>query len=83
LGSGRTKHAFVCAFESAYIGVPHVPVLSENRSRDEGGGEFVEKVTEQDILEVFDATDDPFLTASEIAEQLPVSRQVVYGVGGI
>ncbi|PSP66665.1 hypothetical protein BRC85_09400 [Halobacteriales archaeon QS_1_69_70] len=27
---------------------------------------------------VFDATDDPFLTASEIAERLPVTRQGVY-----
>jgi len=51
--------------------------MSENQPRDEGG-EFGEKVTEQDILKVFDATDDPFLTASEIAEQLPVSRQAVH-----
>lgn len=35
------------------------------------------KISEQDILKVFDATDDPFLTASEIADQLPVSRQAV------
>ena len=51
--------------------------MSENQPRDEGG-EFGEKVTEQDILKVFDATDDPFLTASEIANQLPVSRQAVH-----
>ena len=51
--------------------------MSENQPRNEGG-EFGEKVTEQDILKVFDATDDPFLTASEIAEQLPVSRQAVH-----
>ena len=51
--------------------------MSENQPRDEGG-EFGEKVTEQDILKVFDATEDPFLTTSEIAEQLPVSRQAVH-----
>ena len=51
--------------------------MSENQPRDEGG-KFGEKVTEQDILKVFDATDDPFLTASEIANQLPISRQAVH-----
>lgn len=35
------------------------------------------KTSEQDILKVFDAAEDPFLTASEIADQLPVSRQAV------
>jgi len=51
--------------------------MSENQPRDEGG-EFGEKVTEQDILKLFDATDDPFLTATEIAEKLPISRQAVH-----
>jgi predicted transcriptional regulator len=51
--------------------------MSENQPRDDGG-EFSEKVTEQEILKVFDATDDPFLTTTELAEQLPVSRQAVY-----
>jgi len=51
--------------------------MNENQPRGEGG-EFGEKVTEQDILKVFDTTDDPFLTAAEIAEQLPISRQAVY-----
>ena len=51
--------------------------MTENQPRGEGG-EFGVKVTEQDVLLVFDATDDPFLTASEIAEQLPVTRQGVY-----
>lgn len=35
------------------------------------------KISEQDILKVFDAADEPFLTASEIADELPVSRQAV------
>jgi len=51
--------------------------MSENQPRDDGG-EFGEKVTEQDILKVFDATDDPFLTTTEIAERLPVSRQAIH-----
>lgn len=51
--------------------------MSENQPRD-NGGEFGEKITEQDILKVFDATDDPFLTTTELAEQLPVSRQAVH-----
>lgn len=51
--------------------------MNENQPR-ENGGEFGEKITEQDILKLFDATDDPFLTTTEIAEQLPVSRQAVH-----
>jgi DNA-binding Lrp family transcriptional regulator len=35
------------------------------------------KISEQDILKVFDNTDEPFLTAAEIADALPVSRQAV------
>jgi predicted transcriptional regulator len=35
------------------------------------------KITDQDVLKVFDATDDPVLTAGEIAEALPVTRQAV------
>lgn len=35
------------------------------------------KISEQDILKVFDSAGEPFLTASEIADQLPVSRQAV------
>lgn len=50
--------------------------MSESQPR-KGGGEFGEKVTEQDILKAFDAVDEPFMTASEIANQLPVSRQAV------
>jgi DNA-binding HxlR family transcriptional regulator len=50
--------------------------MAENQPRGEGG-EFGEKVTEQDILRVFDAADEPFLTATEIAGGLPVSRQAV------
>lgn len=35
------------------------------------------KISEQDILKVFDAAEEPFLTSSEIADELPVSRQAV------
>lgn len=46
--------------------------MSENESADRS-----HKITEQDILRIFDTADEPFLTSSEIAEQLPVSRQAV------
>jgi transcription initiation factor IIE alpha subunit len=51
--------------------------MSENQPRNEGG-RFGEKVTEQDILKVFDAVEEPFLTTTEIAEELPVSKDAVY-----
>ncbi len=50
--------------------------MSDSQPRKDSG-EFGGKVTEQDVLLVFDAADEPFLTASEIAERLPVSRQAV------
>lgn len=50
--------------------------MSENQPR-EGNGKYGEKVTEQDILKAFDYSDDPFLTTTELADQLPVSRQAV------
>lgn len=46
--------------------------MSENE-----GADHSHKITEQDILKVFDTAEDPFLTSSEVAEQLPVSRQAV------
>lgn len=50
---------------------------NEHRSRDERG-QFTEDITEQEILKLFDRAEDPFLTASEIASELSVTRQ---GVG--
>lgn len=35
------------------------------------------KISEQDILRIFDRSEEPFLTASEIAEELPVTVQAV------
>lgn len=35
------------------------------------------KITDQDILKVFDNADEPVLTASEIAKALPVTRQAI------
>ena len=43
----------------------------------DNSGKFTEKVTEQDILKVFDASEDPFLTAKEIAASLPISQSAV------
>jgi len=51
--------------------------MSENQPRSDAG-KFGEKVTEQDILKVFDASDDPFLTTSELADELPLSRQAIH-----
>lgn len=50
--------------------------MSENQPRGEGG-RFGEKVRDQDILKIFDAADEPVLTAREIADQLPISRVAV------
>lgn len=38
-------------------------------------GRFTKTVTEQDILKVFDRADAPFLTATELANELSISRQ--------
>lgn len=50
--------------------------MSEERRRSETG-EFSSEVSEQDILLVFDSTDDPFMTAKEIADELPITRDAV------
>lgn len=49
--------------------------MSEQQRND--SGEFGEKVTDQDVLKVFDAADAPFLTSGEVAAELPVSRSAV------
>ena len=49
--------------------------MSEH-SRDESG-RFSSKVGVQDILKLFDVTEDPFLTAPEIAAELGVTRHTV------
>jgi orotate phosphoribosyltransferase-like protein len=41
------------------------------------GGQFTEKVSEQDILKVFDRADAPFLASGEVADELPISREAV------
>jgi len=49
--------------------------MSEH-SRDESG-QFSPKVTAQDVLKAFDRTDDPFLTAPELADTLGVTRHTI------
>ena len=49
--------------------------MSEH-SRDESG-RFSSKITAQDVLKAFDTTEDPFLTAPEIASALGVTRHTV------
>lgn len=39
------------------------------------GGQFEEKVSDQAVLLVFDAADEPVLTAAEVAEELPITRE--------
>jgi DNA-binding Lrp family transcriptional regulator len=46
-----------------------------DQQRDEGG-RFAGKVTEQDILKIFDRTGEP-VTAPEIAEELPITSDAV------
>jgi len=50
--------------------------MSEERNRSKTG-EFTAEVSEQDILLVFDSTDEPFMTASEVADELPITRDAV------
>jgi len=50
--------------------------MSEERNRSDTG-EFTTEVSEQDILLVFDSTEEPFMTASEIADELPITRDTV------
>jgi DNA-binding MarR family transcriptional regulator len=50
--------------------------MSENRPRREDGT-FEEEVTEQEILKVFDYSDDPVLTAKEIADELDTTSVTV------
>lgn len=46
--------------------------MSEHRDRGDG-----EEPTDQDILIAFDTADEPVLTASELAEQFPVSAEAI------
>ncbi|MDY6765280.1 MAG: HTH domain-containing protein [Halobacteria archaeon] len=46
------------------------------RTRDDSG-RFQEEVTEEDILKIFEEADEPFLTAKEIAKELPITREGV------
>ena len=47
-----------------------------NRTRDEEG-RFADELSDQEILKLFDASDEAFLTAPEIAESFGVTRQAV------
>ncbi|PSP54453.1 response regulator of citrate/malate metabolism [Halobacteriales archaeon QS_1_67_19] len=47
------------------------------RERDKGG-KYVEEVTLDDVITVFDSAELPVLTASEVAEELDCSRPSAY-----
>lgn len=49
----------------------------DERERDEGG-KYVEQVTLDAVLEVFETADLPVLTASEVADELACSRPAAY-----
>jgi hypothetical protein len=49
--------------------------MSEQQ-RDESG-KFGEKVTDQDVLKMFDYADAPVLTAAEVADELSLSASAV------
>lgn len=51
--------------------------MSKERERDEDG-KFEGEITEQDILRVLDSSGEPVLTASEVADELPVGDKAVY-----
>jgi len=48
-----------------------------DRERDESG-KYTEQVTLDDVLSVFKQADLPVLTASEVAEELDISRPSAY-----
>jgi len=48
-----------------------------SRERDESG-QYVEEVTPERVLEVFEDAEVPVLTASEVAERLDCSRSAAY-----
>lgn len=49
----------------------------DERERDEGG-KYVEQVTLDAVLKVFEDADLPVLTASEVADELECSRPAAY-----
>ncbi|WP_049936608.1 response regulator [Haloplanus natans] len=48
-----------------------------SRERDESG-QYVEEVTPERVLKVFEESDAPVLTANEVAEWLDCSRSAAY-----
>jgi len=51
--------------------------MTEDNDRPRGkGGKFKKKVTDQDILKIFDRTGEP-MTAPELAEELPITKSTV------
>ena len=51
--------------------------VSMERDRDEAG-QYVEQVTIDSVLEVFETAEIPVLTANEVAEALDCSRPAAY-----
>lgn len=49
--------------------------MSEQQRDD--SGRFSEKVSDNDLLKSFDRADAPVMTASELAEELPMTREAI------
>lgn len=50
--------------------------MSDDAARDDGG-EFGRKVTDEEIITAIRRTNTPVVTASELAEELPIGRRAV------
>lgn len=51
--------------------------MSRHTKRDDESGQFSGEVSEQNILKIFEKSDEPVLTASEVAEELPIKKDAV------
>jgi response regulator of citrate/malate metabolism len=51
--------------------------MAVSRERDESG-QYVEEVTPEQIVEVFESAEVPVLTAREVAEQIDCSHSAAY-----
>lgn len=48
-----------------------------SKQQRDDSGQYGKKVTDQDVLKVFDYADEPVLTAAEVADELPLSQSAM------
>lgn len=51
--------------------------MSRNTKRDEESGQFAGEVSDREIIRVLESTDEPVMTAGEVAEHLPIGKDAV------